>query len=139
MSAGYSGTPLARKLGIKEGHRVATLGAPSHFPDLVDLPREAGFVPLDRGAPLDVIVLFAREAAALERLLPEAAARLRPDGGLWIGWPKKSSPLAGELDGNRVRSAGLAAGLVDNKVCAIDEDWSGLRFVYRLTDRPGRR
>ena len=140
MPAGYSGTPLARKLGIKEGHRVGSVNAPDHFRDLlVDLPRGVRFVDPAQGQPLDVIVLFATELDALERALPAAAARLQPNGGVWIGWPKKSSPLAGELDGNLVRATGLAAGLVDNKVCAIDEDWSGLRFVFRVKDRPAKR
>lgn len=140
MPAGYSGTPLPRKLGIKEGHRVVTLHAPPHLPELLaDLPAGVRFVDLDDGEAPDVILLFARSADALSRSLSRAARRLHPDGGLWIAWPKKTSPLAGELDGNRVRAVGLATGLVDNKVCAIDADWSGLRFVVRVENRPSRR
>ena len=82
--------------------------------------------------------MVATALAPLEATFAQAAARLRSNGGLWVCWPKKSSPLAGELTGDLVRSTGLAAGLVDNKVCAIDQDWSGLRFVIRLEDRPGR-
>lgn len=135
-SAGYSGTPLVRKLGIKEGHRVAALNAPRGFPALLGLPDSVRYLDALTGdEPFDVIVLFATELAALEARFPEAARHLRPAGGLWVGWAKKSSPLAGELTGDVVRAVGLAAGLVDNKVCAIDEDWSGLRFVYRLEDR----
>ncbi len=140
MPAGYSGTPLPRKLGIKEGHRVGTINAPLHFRELlVDLPHGVRFVEVDEGEPLDVIVLFATELEALRQAFPTAAARIQPNGGLWVGWPKKSSPLAGELDGGTVRTTGLEFGLVDNKVCAIDQDWSGLRFVYRIEDRPDRR
>lgn len=139
MPAGYSGTPLARKLGIKEGHRVALVAAPEGFeaalaglPDGVTLTRRAS-------GTLDVIVFFARSARQLAQRLPKLKARLAFDGGLWIGWPKKSSGVATDLAFEAVQPAGLAAGLVDNKVCAIDETWSGLRFVYRLADRPGRR
>jgi hypothetical protein len=135
-SAGYSGTPLARKLGIKAGHRVAALNAPEGFGALLELPSGVRLMDaLTADEPFDVIVLFATELAALEAQFPAAARRLRPAAGLWVGWAKKSSPLAGELTGDVVRAAGLAAGLVDNKVCAIDQDWSGLRFVYRLRDR----
>ena len=138
-SAGYSGTPLVRKLGIKEGHLVAAVDAPDGFGQLLDLPPSVRLIEdLTDEEPFDVIVLFARERDPLEARLPEAAGRLKPAGGLWVGWAKKSSPLAGELTGDVVRASGLAAGLVDNKVCAIDQDWSGLRFVYRLKDRPSR-
>ena len=137
MSEGYSGTPLVRKLGIKAGHRVATLNAPAGFHDLLtDLPPDVVFSDGWAAEGSDVIVMFATELNALERDFPAAAKRLQPNGGLWIGWPKKSSPLAGELTGDLIRGTGLDAGLVDNKVCAIDEDWSGLRFVYRVKDRP---
>jgi hypothetical protein len=134
--AGYSGTPLVRKLGIKEGHLVAALNAPEGFPALLEPPASVRYLDALTGdEPFDVIVLFVKELAALEAQIPEAAGRLQQAGGLWVGWAKKSSPLAGELTGDLVRAAGLAAGLVDNKVCAIDQDWSGLRFVYRLEDR----
>lgn len=135
-SAGYSGTPLVRKLGIKDGHLVAALNAPEGFGALLQLPASVRYVDALTGdEPFDVIVLFVTELAALQGQFPEAAGRLQPAGGLWVGWAKKSSPLAGELTGDLVRAAGLTAGLVDNKVCAIDQDWSGLRFVYRLKDR----
>ena len=140
MSAGYSGTPLVRKLGIKAGHRVATIGAPPGFRDLlVDLPLGVQFVDPWQGEPLDVVILFATELKTLMDQFGRAAQRIRSDGGLWVGWPKKSSSMAGELTGDVVRRTGLATGLVDNKVCAIDKDWSGLRFVVRVQDRPGRR
>ena len=139
MSAGYSGTPLARKLGIKSGHRVGTVNAPEGFRDLLaDLPPDVAFTDPWTADGLDVILLFATELDVLKRTFSAAAERLKCNGGLWVGWPKKSSPLAGELTGDLVRATGLDAGLVDNKICAIDEDWSGLRFVTRVEDRPKR-
>ncbi len=137
MSVGYSGTPLAKKLGIKPGHFVATFHAPDHFPALLaDLPESARVEAHPGGdQDLDVAVLFVTDEGALRTEFPDVAERLRPNGGLWVAWPKQSSSLATDLKGGQVRSIGLEKGLVDNKVCAIDEDWSGLRFVYRLKDR----
>jgi hypothetical protein len=137
MEAGYSGTPLARKLGIKEDHRVAVLHAPASFQGALGTlpPGVRVGTELDDDEPFDVVVLFSTSLSQLESEFPEAARRLQPDGGLWVGWAKRTSPLSGELTGDVVRSAGLATGLVDNKVCAIDADWSGLRFVYRIEDR----
>ena len=138
MPAGYSGTPLAHKLGIKPGHRVASISAPDHFPALlVDLPigvRVEGDPEVIREG-FDVVVMFARTLADLREGLEVGASLINLDGGLWVGWPKKSSPLASDFSEGDVRSLGLVSGLVDNKICAIDEDWSGLRFVYRLEDR----
>jgi hypothetical protein len=138
--AGYSGTPLPRKLGIKAGARVGLVGAPSDFDrTLGELPLGATVRAVGGGrAPFDVIVCFAGSARDLARDLAALAARLDPAGGLWIAWPKKSSGLATDLTDVEVRRRGLALGLVDNKVCAIDETWSGLRFVVRLADRPPR-
>jgi hypothetical protein len=137
LSAGYSGTPLARKLGIEEGHRVAALGAPLHFRALLE-PLPAGVrVRSDlrgRGA-FDVLVAFVRTEAELRERFERARSRLEIDGGLWVSWPKQSSPLATGLRESDVRAHGLSTGLVDNKVCAIDQDWSGLRFVVRRRDR----
>jgi hypothetical protein len=136
--AGYSGTPLPRKLGIKPEARVALVGAPDGF----DIPRgelPPGTVVRDRlRGPLDLIVAFFDSVTALERRLPALKRALDPDGGLWIAWPKRSSGIATDLGDGVVRELGLATGLVDNKVCAIDGVWSGLRFVYRLSDRPAR-
>jgi hypothetical protein len=138
--AGYSGTPLPRKLGIKAGASVGLVGAPSDFDrTLGELPLGATVRAVGGGrAPFDVIVCFAGNARDLARDLAALAARLDPAGGLWIVWPKKSSGLATDLTDVEVRRRGLALGLVDNKVCAIDETWSGLRFVVRLADRPPR-
>jgi hypothetical protein len=137
--AGYSGTPLPRKLGIKHGSRLALIGAPEGFdrtlgalPDGVRVGRAA------RGR-LDVIVVFFTERAALERRLPTLRSALDPAGGMWIAWPKRASAVPTDLTEGAVRELGLAAGLVDNKVCAIDAVWSGLRFVYRLLDRTDAR
>lgn len=132
-SAGYSGTPLPRKLGIKPGHRVLVAAPPEGF-DLGSLPgvevhRRAG------ATAYDVIVAFAPDRRALARRFAPLARRLAVDGGLWVAWPKRSSGVATDLDENAVRDHGLAAGLVDNKVCAIDATWSGLRFVVRRRDR----
>jgi hypothetical protein len=136
--AGYSGTPLPRKLGIRDGHRVALLGAPAAFegtlgslPDGVTVGKSA------RGAhTVDVIVLFAKAMRDLTRGLAPAAEALAYDGGLWVAWPKKASGVPTDVTENLVREKGLAIGLVDNKVCAIDDTWSGLRLVYRVKDRP---
>jgi hypothetical protein len=136
-SAGYSGSPLPVKLGIRAGHRVLLAGAPDGFelgpvPDRVVLHSRAG------RQPYDVILAFCLDLATLERRFVPLCERLVTNGGLWIAWPKKSSGVPTDLDGNVVRDLGLAAGLVDNKVCAVDATWSGLRFVYRRADRPGR-
>jgi hypothetical protein len=134
--AGYSGTPLPRKLGIRAGDRIALLRAPEGFDEtLGELPADVSVRRRARG-PLDVIVAFARSRAELDRGLAGWHAALTPAGGLWIAWPKRSSGVETDLTDAAVRASGLATGLVDNKVCAIDATWSGLRFVYRLTDRP---
>lgn len=140
MTAGYSGTPLVRKLGIREGASVATSGAPAHFASLCEpLPSGARLRSDLRGrGPFDVLVVFVRTASELEARFGRAVSRLDPYGGLWVAWPKRSSPLAGDLRESQVRAHGLASGLVDNKICAIDEDWSGLRFVVRIANRPPR-
>jgi hypothetical protein len=136
--AGYSGTPLPKKLGIKPGTRLGLVGAPDDFVGtLGDLPDDVSPRPVSRGkSQFDVIVCFAHSSRELARDLPALPARLDSTGGLWIAWPKKSSGLATDLNEDEVRARGLATGLVDNKVCAIDDTWSGLRFVVRLADRP---
>jgi hypothetical protein len=136
-----SNTPLVRKLGIKEGHRVALIEAPAGFLALLKpLPPDADFA----GVPghdhdLDVIVGFFRDRAALADRFPALAACLASAGGLWICWPKKTSGLATDLSDDAVREVGLAGGLVDNKVCAVDATWSAQRFVRRVKDRPAAR
>jgi len=136
-TAGYSGTPLPAKLGIRPGTRLALLHAPAGFGAILgELPPGVEFVDPDDG-DLDVAVLFVPNRAELERSFAAVAARLVPSGGLWVAWPKKASGVPTDLTENVARQVGLAAGLVDNKVCAIDATWSGLRFVYRVKDRPG--
>jgi hypothetical protein len=137
-AAGYSGTPLVRKLGIKPGARLALIGAPEGFDaTLGELPEGVATRQAARG-PLDVIVAFFVDRSTLERRLTALRAALDPSGGLWVAWPKRASGVATDLTEDVVRELGLAAGLVDNKVCAIDAVWSGLRLVYRLADRPSR-
>jgi hypothetical protein len=134
--AGYSGTPLPRKLGIKPGHRVLLAGAPAGF-DLGPLPAVEVHRRATGSRTHDVVVLFAPDRRALEKRFGPLTKRLVENGGLWVAWPKRSSGVPTDLDENAVRSHGLATGLVDNKVCALDSTWSALRFVVRLRDRTG--
>ena len=135
MSAGYSGTPLVRKLGIKPQARLGLISAPEDFLVLLgELPEDVSVRSRARG-PLDVIVAFFLDRSELVRRLPALKAALDQAGGLWIAWPKRASGVATDVTENVVRELGLAAGLVDNKICAIDGTWSGLRLVYRLRDR----
>jgi hypothetical protein len=138
-AAGYSGTPLPRKLGIKPGARVALLDAPAGFDTtLGGLPDGVRVRSRARG-PLDVVLAFFTERRALARRMPALRAAMDPAAGLWIGWPKRSSGLPTDLTEDVVREIALANALVDNKVAALDETWSGLRLVIRLRDRPGGR
>lgn len=136
--AGYSGTPLPRKLGLKPNARFGVFNAPAHFAELLgELPSGVVLRDAARGtSPLDVIVCFVSSFGELQRVLPRARKRLDPSGGLWLCWPKKTSGIKTDVSENAVRDLGLASSLVDNKVCAIDEVWSGLRLVVRLRDRP---
>ncbi len=137
-AAGYSGTPLPRKLGIKPEARLGLIAAPDGFEDVLgELPPGVSVRRRLQGT-FDVIVAFFEARSELERRLPACRNALTPAGGLWVAWPKRSSGVATDLGEGIVRELGLAAGLVDNKVCAIDATWSGLRFVYRLADRPVR-
>jgi hypothetical protein len=130
------GTPLVRKLGIKPGATLALIGAPPGFAvTLGELPVGVKIRGRTQG-PLDAAIAFCVNRAELERRLPGLRRALAPDGGLWIAWPKRASGVPTDLTENAVRELGLAAGLVDNKVCAIDQVWSGLRLVYRVRDRP---
>jgi hypothetical protein len=132
----YSGTPLSKKLGIKEGSRVMSLGAPRTFPALLGkLPRGAKLSNWEEVA--DVIVLFAQKGSELRKWFGNARKSLDPSGRLWVAYPKKTSKLTTDLTFESVQNLGLQGGLVDNKSCAIDDDWSGVQFVYRLKDRPG--
>ena len=127
-------TPLHRKLGIKPGQRVAVLNAPEGFGATLGVLPE-GVEVLDscdeHDEPLDVVVWFGTDRDGLGRIIREAPAVLTPAGGLWIGWPKRASGIATEVDADVVRELALPTGLVDNKICAIDGAWSGIRLVLR--------
>lgn len=138
--AGYSGTPLARKLGIKDGHLVLIDGAPDDWrngwpANHGALPDGAVVRPGLRGGTAHMVIGFFDRAARLRRRLPALKAKIAHDGMVWLAWPKKASGVVTDLGDGVVRELGLGAGLVDVKVCAIDETWSGLKFVYRLKDR----
>jgi hypothetical protein len=138
--SGYSGTPLAKKLGIKDGFRVALL----HVPDEVKTELRNALMKCQRetvaSKDLDFIVLFAKSLTVLRVELLSAAKALAPAGMLWISWPKKISGVATDLTGDVVRRSGLDAGLVDVKVCAVTDVWSGLKFVIPVKNRPkGKR
>ena len=132
--AGYSGTPLPEKLGIKQGMTVGILNAPDHF-DLDELAE--GVETHENEQPADLYLIFADRADDAERDFRVAIAMLPPDGSIWIAWPKKSSGVETDITENTLRELFLPTGMVDNKVCAIDETWSGLRFVVRKENRAG--
>jgi hypothetical protein len=129
--AGYSGTPLPKKLGIKDGHRVAAVNAPPEFAGLV----EGVDLATQLRGQFDVIVFFTTERAALEQHLDKLRKAMKPETGLWIAWPKKASKVPTDMTEDVVREVALPTGLVDNKVCAIDDTWSGLRLVIRIEHR----
>ena len=133
--AGYSGTPLVKKIGIKPGHRIILRNHPSSFlRDLGVLPE--GVKKTDKlVGQADVVIYFAAKRSELEKDFSRLMKVQLPDGMIWISWPKRASGKPTDLDENIVRDTGLALGLVDVKVCAIDEIWSGLKFVVRLKDR----
>jgi hypothetical protein len=134
-NAGYSGTPLIKKLGIKDGYRIALLNAPENYDDtLGTLPDSVDRLALDVGK-LDFVQAFYTERTALEEDFPRLKAAIVKNGLLWISWAKKASKVKTDLSEDIIREIGLAHGLVDVKVAAIDKTWSGLKFVYRITDR----
>jgi LPS O-antigen subunit length determinant protein (WzzB/FepE family) len=134
-SAGYSGTPLPKKLGIKDGARVAFIDSPEGFEDtLGPLPDGVAIKRQLRG-PLDVAVFFTASRAKLERRIEKLRAALDPAGRLWVAWPKRASGVPTDVTEDVVREIALAHKLVDNKVAAIDATWSGLQLVIRLRDR----
>lgn len=133
QAAGYSGTPLVKKLGVKEGMRIGIVREPASFRSLlVGMP---GDISEPARGEIELAVLFVTRFADLKRDFARIQERLAPAGSLWVSWPKKSSGKPTDLDENLVRDHGLAEGLVDVKVCAIDETWAGLKFVRRLKDR----
>lgn len=135
MAAGYSRTPLVKKLGIKPGFKVFFANPPDNLQTLLgELPKNLTLLnkPMN---PVDYIHLFTKNREELQTQLPILKEALAINGLFWISWPKKAAKVATDLDGNVVRDIGLQNGLVDVKVCAVDEIWSGLKFVYRLKDR----
>ena len=133
--AGYSATPVIKKLGIKEQFRIALVGAPADFLDeLGPLPDGLEIVSKAK-APLDFVMVFVKSRAVLENSFRPLAGMIVPAGMVWVSWPKKASGVATDLNENIVRDIGLAAGLVDVKVCAVNDIWSGLKFVIRVKDR----
>jgi len=137
--AGYSGTPLPKKLGIREQSRIWLVGLPSEVEsDLKDALARCRVVGEGR-EPLDFAMIFARTAVDLRRNFLRLARRLAPAGMLWVSWPKRSSGVSTDLREDQVRGIGLAAGLVDVKVCAVNEVWSGLKFVIPVKDRAAAR
>lgn len=136
--AGYSGTPLIKKLGIKEGFRCAFINAPQGFAsELGPLPSQAKLT--KRSADqLDFILFFTKSSSGLLEQISAIAMQLKRNGMLWVSWPKKSSGVATDLSFEVVQHCGLDAGLVDVKICAVNDVWSGLKFVYRLKDRASR-
>jgi hypothetical protein len=134
--AGYSETPLLKKLGIKEGQRLCILGAPRGYmtKTLGRLPRGVVKVPLPAGR-VDVVHFFTVSRDELAVTFPALREAVVSNGSVWVSWPKKSSGVESDLDGNVVRDLGLLNGMVDVKVCAVDETWSGLKFMFRVKDR----
>ncbi|MDA1129833.1 MAG: DUF3052 domain-containing protein [Chloroflexi bacterium] len=129
--AGYSGTPLAKKLGINEGNKVLQVGAPETFPKLLEpLPEAVHFV--DRiSASIDIVHIFSARKAELKKALATYRKKLNPTTAVWVSWPKKSSKVPTDITEDTIREVALPLGFVDVKVCAIDEVWSGLKLVVR--------
>jgi hypothetical protein len=131
-TAGYSGTPLAKKLGVTEGTTLALVMAPAGW--AIDLPPDVA-VKRRVGGHVDVALAFFTSTAVLEKRLDALGAMIFPAGGLWIAWPKKASGVVTDLSDNAIRAVALPQGLVDNKVCALDATWSALRLVWRRENR----
>lgn len=134
-TAGYSGTPLAKKLGIKEGNSVLLVNEPNHYLSLFEEMPAVNFVMNRASASVDFIHLFSTNKSDFERQSLELKRALKMTGMLWISWPKGSSKIETDLNRDYIREYLLENGLVDVKVCAVDQDWSGLKFMYRIKDR----
>jgi hypothetical protein len=134
--AGYSGTPLWKKLGIREGMTVLTIRAPSNYRKLLPgLPKGVAFV-TEADPSIEFVHLFVTSASDLASRLAELKPALAPDGAIWVSWPKKTSGVKTDVTENTIRDVALPMGLVDVKVCAVDATWSGLKLVIRRKDRP---
>jgi hypothetical protein len=135
MDAGYSGTPLPKKLNLPPAGRWLMIGVPEHVADLLVSAEATVDSALEKGAVYDWMLVHFLSLSDLEAMLPKLKDALDKKGCLWISWPKKASGIKTDLNDNVVRETGLATGLVDTKVCAIDETWSGLKFMWRVKDR----
>jgi hypothetical protein len=134
-SSGYSGTPLAKKLGIKSGFNIRLINAPEHYLSLfTDLPGDLHFVD-QPGSKLNLIHFFTKSYDELSEMLPVLKEQITQNGIIWISWPKKASKIVTDITEDKIRDLALETGLVDVKVCAVDETWSGLKLVIRLKDR----
>ena len=138
--AGYSGTPLARKLGIKPGFRIRPKNEPCPYRELVGIDDSAGVAISSRiRSNVDLWLLFTRSERELADTLPAAMRQIAPDGMIWVSWPKRSSGVTSEIGEDDIRRHALPLGLVDVKVCAVDDVWSGLKLVIRKEHRSRKR
>ncbi len=136
MPSGYSGTPLIKKLGIKSGNSILLVNEPGHYMDLLGpLPDDVTILTDGSAESVDFIHLFAADEKTLHNAFPPLKSKLNKKGMIWVSWIKKSSKMETDISENDVRSLGLEIGLVDIKICAVDKDWAGLKFVYRKEDR----
>lgn len=134
--AGYSATPLLKKLGIRPGYSLHIKNEPADYWDWISpLPEDIKLMSRSKKEAVDFIHLFVKERKKFESEFLKLKYELKKDGMFWVSWPKKSAKVASDLDENIIRNYGLANGLVDVKVCAVDETWSGLKFMYRVKDR----
>ncbi len=133
--AGYPGTPLVKKLGLKEGYRVFTKNAPDNYQKLLHPIPENVFITRRITSDLDIIHLFTKSRAQLDELLPKYISKITQNGMIWVSWPKKASKVPTDVTEDVVRKIALPLGLVDIKVCAVDEVWSGLKLVIRKENR----
>ena len=138
-TTGYSGTPLARKLGVSEGRTVWAVGAPAHYRKLLEpLPAGVRFV-TKAGPGTDIVHLFVTERGSMAEWLGKLFPAVRPDAAIWVSWPKKAARVPTDITEDVIRAVALPLGLVDVKVCAVDETWSGLKLVIRKANRTGAR
>jgi len=135
VTTGYSGTPLAQKLGLKDGDVVTIVNEPDGFRSLLDVGNDEVTFKQSLRAPLDMVIVFLVAAAEMRKRRDLIATAILPDGAIWVAWPKKASKVPTDITEDTVREVFLPHGLVDNKVCAIDETWSGLRVVWRKERR----
>jgi hypothetical protein len=133
--AGYSGTPLTKKLGIKDGLRVSLIGIPADVRADLQSALAGCSMAKDSKGPIDFVMLFAKSQTELKTKFARSAEQLAPAGMLWVSWPKRASGVPTDMNENDVRRIGLEGGLVDVKVCAVSEVWAGLKFVRRVKDR----